>query len=114
MKLAEKFLFESIKSTWGLGSQKSYSKEALDLIAKELPQIKKTLSTYSSDLRSRKYDHKLQLMLGSRFTNDETIIRALRSNVDEKDFIKNPKDYLKKVVLGAMETDYYYQFEKEY
>jgi hypothetical protein len=54
------------------------------------------------------------LMAGERFESDDRIITVLESNVEESTFKKIPVDYIDSVLMGACESDYYYNYEKEY
>jgi hypothetical protein len=54
------------------------------------------------------------LWIGMRFKDNETILWVLESKITEYEFMLTPERYIDKVLLGAAEADYYYQFEKEW
>lgn len=54
------------------------------------------------------------ISLSYRFNCDDQILWALESNVPESEFLNETERVLMSVLLGAAETDYYYEFEKEW
>ena len=54
------------------------------------------------------------ILAGERFDNLALVLMALESNVQEKSFLLMPEEFIDRVLIGAAEADYYYQYEKEW
>lgn len=103
----------SIKSIWGIkSSRRKYSSPARDILKKTLPTIRKKMARTLQIEKGA--NSKGMYYAGKRFNNAQDILDALESNVSEVEFTSDPEKYLAMVLAGAAETDYYYEFEKEY
>ena len=96
-------------SIWGLNSNfKVYSDNA-EKVFEDL--IKDQRKDFRLEFRNG-MDKGLDL--GDRFNNVSLVFWALQSNVNEVSFMRYPKHYIFRVLLGAAEMDYYYSNEKEW
>jgi hypothetical protein len=98
---------------WGLHSRyKGYSLRAKDLFHALIEEQRRAFKAEFA--HALKNYHKYELIIGFRFRDNGKIFWALQSNVDEVEFMKHPREYITRVLLGACSADYYYQFEKEW
>ncbi len=100
-----------MQSIWGIKvNAKPYSDNAVKRL-NELTDIRR-------DIFKKEYAFALirrnDLYMGTRFNDDEKILWVLESKIAEYEFMLTPERYIDNVLLGAAETDYYYQFEKEW
>ena len=96
---------------WGMKvGAKPYSDKAVNVL-NDLIQARREIfkNEYAYALKTRN-----DVYLGMRFDDNEKILWVLESKITECEFMLTPERYIDKVLLGAAEADYYYQFEKEW
>jgi hypothetical protein len=102
-----------MRSIWGLLSHyRDYSPKGRELFYSLITQCR---IEFKREFRNALEDcHAAGLYASDRFNDADRVFWALQSNVSEADFTQLPKHYITRVLLGACEADYYYQFEKEW
>jgi hypothetical protein len=100
---------------WGImliPSGKLFSEKTKTIIIESLPEARNVFSKeYNYALDNK---HHYMLCKGSRYYDDEKIIRVIESKFEESYFIVNKNKCLNDVLLGACSADYYYTYEKEW
>lgn len=89
-----------------------YGEAAVKLLSERIEENRKIV--LREFLKGKDTDHYNSLLVGSRFTDDEQIQWVLESNVPESEFFKETDHYIQRVLLGALGTDYYYRYEKDW
>ena len=102
-----------MKGIWGKSTMYTpYSDKALQLFNETIINTRREFfKEFSAALEDR---HTTCLYDGRRCSDNSQLLWVLQSNVSEAEFTQLSKHYIFRVLLGACEADYYYQFEKEW
>ena len=106
--LIKEAIYTSEAENW-----KQYEKSTIELIKKLRPEVEK-------ELFKKGTDHQEKLMQGPRFYDDKDVWHALIMNLEKSkdvsifDDPKKLEKAVKEALKQAADTDYYYQYDKDY